>query len=718
MDIAVEKRIETLPGFLTKDRLQFIMFGGKGGVGKTTSATSTARFLARKHPDKKILVFSTDPAHSLSDSLAQEIGDEPTLIKGFDNLYSVEMNFHKIYDRFVREYEFELVELAERSTYFGITQMSNAAATLSYSTSFEFMVTILLIELSKFENFDKVVIDTAPTGHTLKLLELLAGIQDQFRAMERSQARHQYMKQRLMCGNYVKDSVDKFLDMMKSEVARLQNILTGLKTEFVAVTIAEEMAVWETKRLLRALRKREYQIPNQNIIVNGLSYSTLCPLCSSRKKEGESYLQEIAQEFPDHNIIRIPLFPYEIRGEGLDEYGAFLQGKHPPSVPLQWDLQGKGVSVSDKLAEIYPVGSGISNEDKMDDLLNKKSRSFLIFGGKGGVGKTTSAAATAVHIAGTNPDKKVLVFSTDPAHSLSDSFDIPAANRETLIEGFNNLWAHQINLEEKFLEFKSNYRKMVREAFRPRIKTKEGGGAGKTDSAMMHPYDKETVLNLVSLSPLGLDESLAVADALLKGSRNYDVIIIDTAPTGHLVKLLERPELVLRWFSNIIQGMKHYSGMMSTTFDVTRALLDTRKEIVKSFKILTNSEETEFVVVTIAEFMGIYETERLVKDLESLKVASRYIIANKILPPGKCPFCNAKRSQQLRYIEEIHNKFPLFQIVETPLCPHEVRGVDSLMEFSRYMYRGDRGQRTEIRGQRTSEHWSEATWVKDRAVSI
>ena len=83
MDIAVENRMETLPSFMTNDRLQFIMFGGKGGVGKTTSATSTARFLARKHPDKKILVFSTDPAHSLSDSLAQEIGDDPTLIKGF-----------------------------------------------------------------------------------------------------------------------------------------------------------------------------------------------------------------------------------------------------------------------------------------------------------------------------------------------------------------------------------------------------------------------------------------------------------------------------------------------------------------------------------------------------------------------------------------------------------------------------------------------------------
>ena len=691
MGIAVEKRIETLPSFLTDNRLQFIMFGGKGGVGKTTSSTSTARFLAGKHPDKKILVFSTDPAHSLSDSFAQEIGDDPTLIKGFDNLYSVEMNFQKVYDRFVREYEFELVELAERSTYFGITQMSTAAATLSYSTSFEFMVTILLIELSKFGNFDRVVIDTAPTGHTLKLLELLAGIGDQFRAMERSQAKYQYMKQRLTYGNYVKDRVDKFLDMMKSEVARLTKVLTGLRTEFVAVTIAEEMAIWETKRLLRALRKREYQIPNQNIIVNGLSYSDLCPICSSRKKEGESYLQEIAQEFPDHNIIRVPLFPYEIRGEGLDQYGAFLRGAGPSEIEevslFPRDLPGKLSRVGSKSKEAAaPALARASNRVNMDEFLNKEDRSFLIFGGKGGVGKTTSAAATAVHIAGTNPGKKILVFSTDPAHSLSDSFDLPVTKREALIGGFDNLWAIQIDMEERFTEFKRHYRKMVRDAFRPRIKTTEGGGSSKTDSAMTHPFDKEIVLNLVSLAPLGLDESLAVSDALMKGARDYDVIIIDTAPTGHFVKLLERPELVLRWFSQVIQGMRHYSGMMSTTFHVTRALLDTRKEIMKSFKTLTNGAQTEFVVVTIAEFMGIHETETLVKDLEGLKIASRYIIANKILPPGRCPFCSARRKDQSRYIEQIHNKFPAFQVIETPLYPHEIRGVDSLIDFSRHMY--------------------------------
>ena len=688
MDMKTEEKPGMLPSFLADDKLQFILFGGKGGVGKTTSSTSSARFLARRHPQKNILVFSTDPAHSLSDSFAQEIGDEPTLINGFDNLYSMEMSFQKVYEAFVREYEFELIELAERSSYFGIKHMSNASAILSYPTSFEFMVTIKLIELSDFKKFDLVVIDTAPTGHTLKFLELLNNVIGQFEALERSQERHRYILTRYY-GGYKKDRVDKFLDVMKKEVEKLRRILRSNRAEFVAVTIAEEMAVWETKRLLKVLR---FMVPNKNIIVNGLSYSDLCPLCSSRKKEEENYLNEIAREFPKHSIIRMPLFPYEIRGEKLDEYAQFLEGNK------NFEMERKSVSLTRVIKDRFKVDK--LSDARMDSLLNKTDRFFLLFGGKGGVGKTTSAAATSVHISRNNPHKKVLVFSTDPAHSLADSFDLPITKRTALIEGFSNLWGLQIDPEEKLEEFKARYKKLVKEAFKPRLE--DGGGAfSSTQSMVSHPFDEETILNLVSLAPLGLDEIMALSDVVSKESLDYDCIIIDTAPTGHLIKLLQRPEIVLTWFTKIIQGMKTYSGMMRSTFEVTRELLDVRREIMKTLKFLTNNAQTEFVVVTIAEFMGIHETERLVRDLESLKVASRYIIANKILLPGKCPFCSARRSEQSRYIGEIHNKFPRFQVVETPLYPHEVRGVDGLIDFSKYMYDGE--QKTEDRIQMTED---------------
>jgi len=676
--IVQNTEINHLPSFLTKEGLKFILFGGKGGVGKTTSATSTAVYLARTRPQKRILVFSTDPAHSLSDSFAQDIKDESTPIEGFSNLFSMEMSFQKTYEAFVREYEFELIELAERSSYFRIKHMSNASATFSYPTSFEFMVLMKLIELSKSKEYDLIIIDTAPTGHTLVLLELLSGITEQFKALEKSQEKHRYMLRRFY-GPYRKDRVDKFLDMMKDEVTKLRNILTGNRTEFVGVTIAEEMAIQETRRLLLALRKREYQIPNKHIIVNGLSFSTLCPLCASRKEEGESYLNEIAQEFPTHNIIKIPLFPYEIRGKRLDEYAEFLQGKETieiEKVALSLrNLDNKDKHEIDRFSEF-----------KLDSLLKKENRFLLLFGGKGGVGKTTSAAATAVHIAKTNPEKKIQAFSTDPAHSLADSFNLPITDKITPIEGFENFWGLQINPEKRLEEFKVQYRKKVKEAFI--TKAEGGGGAGltTTTSGVSHPFDERIILNLVTMAPLGLDEIMALSDVVLDNLLLYDVIIIDTAPTGHLVKLLQRPEMVLQWFTKIIEGLGTYSGMMNSTFEVTRELLKARREIMKTYKIFMDKKRTEFVVVTIAEFMGFYETERLIIDLEKLKIDSRFIITNKIMPKNNCPFCSAKRTEQARYIEQMHKKFPYFEVVKVPLFPHEIRGVRSLVDFANQLY--------------------------------
>ncbi|MEE8300135.1 MAG: TRC40/GET3/ArsA family transport-energizing ATPase, partial [Desulfatiglandales bacterium] len=527
MNEYIQKKGTMLPSFMANDRLKFIFFGGKGGVGKTTSSTSSARFLAGKHPDKKILVFSTDPAHSLSDSFDQKIGEEPTLIDRFDNLYSMEMSFQKVYEAFVREYEFELIELAERSSYFGIKHMSNASAILSYPTSFEFMVTLKLIELSKFKEYDLVVIDTAPTGHTLKLLELLNNIKGQFEALGRSQERHRYILTRYY-GTYKKDRVDKFLDLIKEEVDKLRRVFRSDKSEFVAVTIAEEMAIWETKRLLKAIR---YTVPNKNIIVNGLSYSDLCPLCSSRKKEGEQYLDEIAGEFPKHNIIRMPLFPHEIRGENLDEYAQFLAGNKKYEMEREPVTLDRAIGVIRDKFNVDPVRSKspdatapdkhqeTSNRvdklsvTRMNDLLEREGRSFILFGGKGGVGKTTAAAATSVYVAESRPDQKVLVFSTDPAHSLADSFDLPITKQITRIRGFNNLWGLQIDPEERLEEFRVEYKKLVKAAFKPRME--DGGGAfSSTQSMVSHPFDKETVLNLTSLAPLGLDEIMALSDVV------------------------------------------------------------------------------------------------------------------------------------------------------------------------------------------------------------
>jgi len=670
------KKGNDLPSFLSSEKLKFIFFGGKGGVGKTTSACATATYLASSRPHQKILVFSTDPAHSTSDSFAQAIGDEPTPIEGFDNLWAMEMNLRKVYEFFVREYEFEFIELAERSSWFGIKQMSNATATLTYPSSFEFMTILEFVKFIKSDKYDLIVVDTAPTGHTLRLFGVLANLPEQFKALERSQRKHRYMLTRYY-GKYRKDRVDKFLGMMEKDVKRLSDIFSGNRTEFVVVTIAEKMSIWESERLIKGLKKNEYQIPNQNIIVNGLSTMGECSLCASRREEEEGYLAEIKEEYPQHNIIRIPLFPYEIKGKRLSEYFEYVKGEKRFEVAK--------ISVSQpELPDKTELNLELIDSNTLTPLENQR-RKIILFGGKGGVGKTTSAACTAVRAARANPDERVLVISTDPAHSLADSFDLSIGSNISLIEGFDNLYGMQIDPQVRLEKFKKEYKKKIEEAFTPEAVKSEGMFSG-TSSAVSYPFDEDMVSNLVELAPLGLDEIMTFSDVLLSNLSTYDVIIIDTAPTGHLVKLLQRPKIVLRWFTQIIQGLKDYSGMMRDTFAVTKTLLEARREIMKIHKIFMDENEAEFVVVTIAEFMGMYETERLIQDLQKLKMLSRFIIVNKIVPENNCPFCRLKRSEQLSYINQTAQKFPSFQVVEAPLFPYEIKGVERLEDFANSLY--------------------------------
>ena len=516
-----------------------------------------------------------------------------------------------------------------------------------------------------------------PTGHTLRLFETLANLPDEFRALERSQRKHHYMLTRYY-GRYKKDRVDKFLDMMKKDVKRLSDILSGNRTEFVVVTIAEKMSIWESGRLIKGLRKTNYQIPNRNIIVNGLSTLGECSLCASRREEEEGYLAEIKEEFPQHNIIGIPLFPYEIKGKRLSEYFEYVKGEK------RFEAAHISVSQPELPDKTKPNLEKSIDSNALTPLENER-RKIILFGGKGGVGKTTSAASTAIRIARANPDQKVLAVSTDPAHSLADSFDLSIGSNISLIEGFDNLYGLQINPQERLQEFKKEYKKRIEEAFRPVVQKGEGMLSG-SHSAISYPFDEDMVSNLVELAPLGLDEIMTLSDVLLRNLSTYQVIIIDTAPTGHLVKLLQRPKIVLRWFTQLIQGLKTYSGMMRDTFAVTKELLEARREIMRVHKIFMDENQTEFVVVTIAEFMGIYETERLIQDLEGLKMLSRFIIVNKIVSENNCPFCQSKRSEQLSYIDQIGQKFPSFQVVEAPLFPYEIKGVERLADFADCLY--------------------------------
>jgi arsenite/tail-anchored protein-transporting ATPase len=299
------------------------------------------------------------------------------------------------------------------------------------------------------------------------------------------------------------------------------------------------------------------------------------------------------------------------------------------------------------------------------------AKQIVIFGGKGGVGKTTAATAFALALAQAEPAKRVLVFSTDPAHSLSDSFDEQIGERKTGVAGLENLDAMEIDPGTWFEELKQRYRSWTDELF-----ASLSGG-----SRMEIKFDREAMRELVELTPPGIDEiaALGTISELLDQER-YDTIVLDTAPTGHLIRFLELPQVALSWIRTFIKLLLKYKDVMRAN-QVAEELVALSKSIKQVLALLTDAERCEFFGVAIAERMSLEETVDLAKALEKLKVPLTKLLINGVVPENTCKFCKSRRKMQLQVIREFQAKFRRrgVEILVAPQQPHEIRGAKDIL---------------------------------------
>ena len=299
-------------------------------------------------------------------------------------------------------------------------------------------------------------------------------------------------------------------------------------------------------------------------------------------------------------------------------------------------------------------------------------RKIVIFGGKGGVGKTTAAAAYALALAQANPKEKILVFSTDPAHSLSDSFDEEIGEQKNGVAGHANLDAMEIDPGKWFEELKERYRTWTDELF-----ASLSGG-----SRMEIRFDREAMRELVELTPPGIDEiaALGTISDLLDLER-YQTLVLDTAPTGHLIRFLELPQVALSWIRTFIKLLLKYKDVMRVN-QVAEELVAMSKSIKKVIALLTDPERCEFVGVAIPERMSLEETVDLAKSLEKLKVPMAKLLINGVVPVNDCKFCQSRRRMQEQVMEEFQSRFRrrAVEILVAPQQPHEIRGAKGLQQ--------------------------------------
>lgn len=639
--------------FVLDRNLTLILFGGKGGVGKTTCAAASALHCARR--GQSTLLASTDPAHSLSDSLGATLGSTPAPVPGVTNLFAMELDASRELELFKRNYNDVLTEIATRGTYFDEEDIKQFFS-LSLPGLDELMAVIVLTEYLAKRSYDVIILDTAPTGHATRMLELPKQMDNWLSVMDLMLAKHRYLSS--VFGRYIPDETDKFIEDWKNRVSRLKKVLSdSTKTLFVPVMIPEVMSINETEKLIKILQM--YNISVNQVIINRVLSDPACAFCREKKTDQGKTLRTAEKKLEGFDKVLIPLWPGEVKGiEELEVFGEIIftaKNQRKKLSPETTDL-------SDDLLQPIPLSG--------EDLLGKK---YIIVGGKGGVGKTTVAAATGLYLS--EQGKKVLLYSTDPAHSLSDCLGVTVGNCITKFPGTENLFGLEIAASEMLDEFKSRYKNEIEEVF-------EGLLGGNLDIK----FDREVLAGLIDLAPPGLDEIMA----LLKLTepeiqKSFDIFVLDSAPTGHLVRFLEMPDVAKEWLGSFFKVMLKYRDIVQLD-RTTNLMLEIARSVRTLQEKLLNSEETAFIGVAVPEEMVVSETKRLFSGLEQLKVGVSWLVANMIVPANDCSFCRQLRIQQKQHLALLQEKCQGMHIAKVPLLPRQVKGIENIKELSRLLY--------------------------------
>ncbi|DBB08627.1 TPA: ATPase arsa2 [Trebouxia sp. C0006] len=304
------------------------------------------------------------------------------------------------------------------------------------------------------------------------------------------------------------------------------------------------------------------------------------------------------------------------------------------------------------------------------NILEHTKLKWIFVGGKGGVGKTTTSCSLAVQLAAVR--RNVLIISTDPAHNLSDAFNQKFTKTPSMVSGFNNLFAMEVDPtpDDKDLE-----------------SLDKGAGSFLSDLAGSIP---------------GIDEAMSFAEVMRQvQTMDYSCIVFDTAPTGHTLRLLQFPTTLQKGLSKLMSLKGMFGGMLNqlgslfgggsgeNMQDQLLGKLEQLKAVIEEVNTqFKDPELTTFVCVCIPEFLSLYETERLVQELARFEIDTNNIVINQVIFPqevGSSRLLRARVKMQEKYLEQYYDLYEDFHIIKLPLLEEEVRGTEALQEFSNYL---------------------------------
>ena len=575
-----------------------ILIGGKGGVGKTTIAIAAALHLSKSRP---VILFTTDPASNLGDILHGELRTEA-------------LDATALYQRFLDRNLESFLELGDRGTYLDKEELRRFFE-LSLPGVDELMAWMRIGELAE-ENVDTtIVVDTAPTGHTLRMLSSADHFRQFAEALDSMQAKHRGMVRQFTRRN-VRDAMDAFIEQFEADARRRRDLLTdSARAAFVAVTLSEPWVVEQTERLVRDVRADGIDVPF--VVLNRAVVDDDCD--RTRDAEARKRLAPVV----DAPRACVP----------LDTVAAITQWSASASRRSDSLVRPElgrllTTSVYQLPSSRAPVGL------ESPTYAGSVTLSRLTFlAGKGGVGKTTSAASIALQLATRSPEKRYTVISVDPAHTLRDVFahQAPPAN----------LTVETIDTRAKWRQFRDSLGEEIERAI-----------GAITPGGMTVAYDADAMKKLVVIAPPGADELFAITRlADLIADDGQTAIIVDTAPTGHFLRLIDLPRTAGEWVREFMRILLRYRELIppgSLGEELIRA-----SRALHALEEAMRSDATRVIVVTRPERIVIAESKRLIAEVEQRGMRIGGVIANYITPANACACDQSLRGFEIDALSQL-----------------------------------------------------------------
>jgi len=577
-------------------RYRFILLSGKGGVGKTTLSSALSYQLALEFPQQQFLLVSTDPAHSLGDIWQCPIGDDPTWIAA--NFQVRALDAARLLSQFKEKYVPALSLIAERASWLEREDLV-PLWDLTWPGVDELMALLEINRLLACAAVDTVILDTAPTGHTLRLLALPDFLENLLAVFQAFQDKHRALQQHFT-GQIKADRADQFLAEIQQELKAGQARLRDPESTAIAlVMLPESMSLAETERFASQLQARS--LPIQGIFVNQL----VTP-ASPRFPAQQRCLGSLQTHLPGYPLWGIPWLSQEPLGSQALQ--VLVTQIHPLDTFLAITAAGTAFGVPS-----LP-------QRRLRDQIPAEVR-LLICGGKGGVGKTTVAASLAWGLALTDPQRRILLVSIDPAHSLGDCLGVSLGQFPRQMMG--QLWGQEMDATVILDEFRAAY-----------LEDMVAILASDPEQVSLN-YDALAWQRLLDMPPPGLDEIMAPINILTAQDR-YDLIVVDSAPTGHLLRFLEMPAALEGWLDLALKLWLKYRDRVGR-IDLAQRLRTLRQHVRLLQTQLRDPQFTCFIPVVNPEQAVFAETERLLTTLTALGIPHPCAVLNRVATDDRDP---------------------------------------------------------------------------------